>query len=94
MSTIRVSNERSQGDGWRFDVRVEERGAEHDFAVTLGKADYDRWSGGRVPPADLVHAAFRFLLAKEPVGSILRSFDMSVIRRYFPEVDRELPGML
>ncbi|HEY8517131.1 MAG TPA: hypothetical protein VIS07_16590 [Candidatus Binatia bacterium] len=94
MSSIRVTSERSDGDGWRFDVRVEERGAKHDFAVTLGKADYERWSGGKVAPADVIRAAFRFLLAKEPVGSILRCFDASVIRRYFPEVDRELPGML
>ena len=38
-------------------------------------------------------AVFEFLLKKEPASSILTDFDCSVIRRYFPEVDRELPQM-
>lgn len=34
---------------------------------------------------DLVEASFRFLLDREPKESILSSFDLSVISRYFPE---------
>ncbi|MEW6271598.1 MAG: hypothetical protein AB1689_20130 [Thermodesulfobacteriota bacterium] len=94
MSAITVGNERPEGSGWRYDVRVDARGRRHDFAVTLARSDYDRWSGGRVPPAEVVRAAFRFLLEREPATSILSSFDCSVIRRYFPEVDSELPAML
>jgi hypothetical protein len=33
----------------------------------------------------LIQASFAFLLDREPNTSILRSFDLSVIERYFPE---------
>ena len=62
--------------------------------MTLGWSDYDLWSRGRVPPERVVRAAMQFLLAREPVTSILRKFDCAVIRRYFAEVDRELPRMV
>ena len=45
---------------------------------------------GRVAPQRVVHAAFGFLLSKEPASSILAKFDCSIIRRYFPEVDKEI----
>jgi hypothetical protein len=39
---------------------------------------------------DLVRASFGFLLEREPRESILRSFDLSAISRYFPEYEREI----
>ena len=44
--------------------------------------------------AALVEAAFAFLLDREPKESILARFDLSVISRYFPEFERELPRYL
>ena len=41
-------------------------------------------------PEAFVEACFRFLLAREPKGSILQDFDVSVIGRYFPEWQRTL----
>ena len=41
-------------------------------------------------PEELIRACFRFLLAREPKESILRSFDVSVIGHYFPEFEREI----
>ena len=38
----------------------------------------------------LVEASFRFLLERESKESILRRFDLSVIRRYFPEFPEEI----
>ena len=34
--------------------------------------------------------SFRFLLEREPKESILRSFDLTVISRYFSEYEREI----
>jgi len=34
-----------------------------------------------------VRESFRFLLEREPKESILREFDLSVIKRYFPDYD-------
>jgi hypothetical protein len=42
---------------------------------------------GRMNTQQLVHASFDFLLAREPNTSILRSFDLSVIAKYFPEYE-------
>ena len=41
-----------------------------------------------------LEAAFRFLLDREPKESILGRFDVTVISRYFPEFERELPHYL
>lgn len=40
--------------------------------------------------ASLVMRSFEFLLARESNTSILRSFDLSVIARYFPEYESEI----
>ena len=48
----------------------------------------------RAPPERCLEAAFRFLLDREPKESILGRFDVTVISRYFPEFERELPHYL
>ena len=94
MADINVLSETEGGNNWTFAVQVTDGADTHDYTVTLGWRDYDHWSHGRVAPERVVKSAFEFLLGKEPASSILAQFDCSVIRRYFPEVDRELPRML
>ena len=36
----------------------------------------------------MVRRSFEFLLEREPPESILRSFDLTVIGRYFPDYER------
>jgi len=52
--------------------------------VTVTPGDLVRLDPGAVDPERLVRAAFAFLLEREPASSILRSFDLPVIARYFP----------
>ncbi len=73
-------------DGWRFDVRVADGGRESRHDVTLSRADRDRIAGG-ADPEHLVRESFAFLLEREPKESILGSFDLTVIARYFPEFE-------
>jgi hypothetical protein len=73
-----------------FQVIVKEGQGETRHRVTLQKADYERLSGNRADPERLVTESFRFLLEREPKESILRSFDLTVIGRYFPEYEREI----
>lgn len=94
MAEIEVGTETETAVHWAYDVRVFDKGRTYDFAVTLSFQDYDLWSRGRVPPSRVVEAAFEFLLANEPATSIMSKFDCSVIRRYFSQVDRELPKLL
>jgi hypothetical protein len=78
------------GDSYEFQVTVKERWGETQHRVTLRKADYERLAGGQASPEALVTESFRFLLEREPKESILRSFDLAVISRYFPEYEREI----
>ena len=58
----------------------------HDYAQQL--------SGGACTTEHLVHRSFEFLLERESNTSILRSFELPVIARYFPEYERTIKGML
>lgn len=82
------------GDPLAFDVTVRESGSESRHHVTVSRADYDRLTSGRCPPARCIESAMRFLLDREPKESILSRFDVSVIARYFPQFDREWPGYI
>jgi hypothetical protein len=86
---IEVGSERTAA-GWRCTVRiVDDRGAsEHSVAVTT--EDLERLDPGASDPTDLVRRSFDFLLEREPKESILRSFDLPVIGRYFPEYERSI----
>ncbi|XAM00861.1 hypothetical protein OT109_05630 [Phycisphaeraceae bacterium D3-23] len=94
MAEIEVGQELETATHWAYDVRVFDEGRTHDFAVTLSFQDYDLWSRGQAAPSRVVEACFEFLLANEGADEISPKFDCSVIRRYFPDVDAELPGML
>ena len=72
-----------------FLVRVSESGSESTHRVTVKQDDYNRLTGGKIEPEELVKESFRFLLEREPKESILNRFDLSVIGRYFPEYERE-----
>lgn len=76
---------------FRVSVREGSTATRHDVTVTADMID--RLAKGR-RAEDVIEAAFRFLLEREPKESILASFDVSVIQRYFPEFERELPDYL
>jgi spore germination protein YaaH len=93
MAEIEVGTEIEGANHWSYKVRVFNHGRAHDYEVTLSWSDYDLWSHGRLAPSRVVEKAFEFLLAREPAEAIMKRFDCSVIRRYFPEVDTELAKM-
>lgn len=94
MAHIDVTTEVEGSNCWKYEVSVSGDETSFDYQVTLSWSDYDLWSHGRVAPQRVVQAAFEFLLDRENASSILASFDCSIIRRYFPEVDRELPKII
>lgn len=80
---------------YEFQVTVREGRSSTRHRVSLSKADYERLVGGTgTSPERLVSTSFRFLLEREPKESILRSFDLTVISRYFPEYEREIQKRL
>jgi hypothetical protein len=78
----------------QFDVTVKDEKSESRHRVTMAAQTFERLSAGRHTPEACIEAAFRFLLDREPKESILQSFDVTVIDRYFPEFERELPVYL
>jgi len=77
-------------DGWKCLVTVDQGGDRTTHTVTVKRADAERWARGTEASdvQDLVVRSFEFLLEREPPGSILRTFDLATIQRYFPEYDR------
>ncbi len=56
--------------------------------VTVRPEYAQKLTSGKISGEELVKNSFEFLLARESNTSILRSFDLSVIARYFPEYER------
>jgi hypothetical protein len=77
-----------------FDVVVRDGESETRHHVTMARATAERLATGRHTPEACLEAAFRFLLDREPKEAILGRFDVDVIKRYFPEFERELPRYL
>jgi hypothetical protein len=79
------------GDGgWLALVTVTDGASSLEFEVRVSRAELARYAQGCVEPSDLVRRSFEFLLAREPKESILRSFGLSTIGRYYPEYEREI----
>ncbi len=91
---VEIGTETEAATHWSYAVRVFSEGRTREHRVTLSFQDYDLWSHGRVAPSRVVEACFVFLLERESAAEILERFDCAVIRRYFPEVDKELPALV
>jgi hypothetical protein len=85
MPTIDVER---QGDAYR--VRVQEGKGETTHRVTVKPADLERLSRPGETPEAFVMRCFEFLLEREPKESIMSSFDVMVIARYFPEFEKTI----
>ena len=62
--------------------------------VTLTPDYWQKLTNSRVPAETLIQKSFEFLLDRESNTSILRSFDLPVIQRYFPEYERTIGASL
>jgi hypothetical protein len=80
------------GEGeWSVTV---EGGATTTHHVRVSPSDLIRFGGAGVSAEALLEASFRFLLERESNTSILPSFHLPLIARYFPEYEKELPRYL
>ncbi len=58
--------------------------------VTVPQAYYEKLTNNKVTPELLVERSFEFLLEREPNTSIFRTFELSVISKYFPEYEKTI----
>ena len=84
----------SDDDPLEFKVVVRDGKGESRHHVTMARKTYEQLTAGKHTPERCLEAALRFLLDREPKESILERFDVTVISRYFPEFEQELPRYL
>ena len=95
MNRVDVSCAGGAVDGWDCRVAVsDERRVVSQHDVRVAQADIDRIAPSASDPIRLVEAAFGFLLEREGPESILRSFALSEIGRYFPGYEADLRSRL
>lgn len=76
-------------DETSYDVTVSKQNTT-THRVTLMPKYVQKLTLEKVSNETLLEKSFEFLLEREPNTSILRSFELSVIGRYFPEYENEI----
>ena len=77
-------------DGWLCQVIVKDHGSESRHSVTATRADFQRLASSGETPERLIRRSFEFLLQREPKESILKSFALPDIGRYFPAFEAQI----
>jgi hypothetical protein len=73
-----------------FVVLVREEETQSQHLVTLDDDYHHLLTQGKITKEELVRKSFQFLLQREAKESILGSFNLRVIKRYFPEYEDEM----
>ena len=73
-----------------YRVTVDDSSRRTTHTVTVTAQDLDRYAPAGTRAERLLEAWFEFLLEREPASSILSTFALPVIERYFPEYPREI----
>lgn len=83
-------------DGWRCRVTVRDDRSSSSHDVTVSGDDAARLAAATAEGdvERLLYETFDFLLEREPKESILSSFDLSVVSRYFPDYEHEIQSRL
>ena len=70
----------------RFKVNLDDT----TFKVTLDDDYYQELTEGKCSKEELIGKSFKFLLKREPKESILREFNLKIIKKYFPEYEERI----
>ncbi len=84
----KIAIERGGQSSYR--VTVDDGGRHTTHMVTVTSQDLDRYAPAGTTAERLLEASFEFLLEREPASSILSTFALPVIERYFPEYPQEI----
>lgn len=84
---MNISVSKSNGS---FTVIVSQGGRKREYSVTLDDEYHRKLCTPGETKIDLIRRSFEFLLEREPMESILSSFDLTVINRYFPEFESRI----
>jgi len=79
----------AQEGGWRCSVSIGDDAAATEHEVLVDHGTLNDLAPG-ASPEGLVEASFVFLLEREPRESIMRSFDLPIIGRFFADYPDEI----
>lgn len=80
----------NEGDDDVFAVEIAEGDSTAHCEVTVTDNSFRKFAPDRSSKKDLVRESFEFLLEREPKESILSSFEIGVIEKYFPEYPEQI----
>jgi len=72
-----------------YEVRVKSKTATTHL-VTLSDEVYIKLTNNKVTKEELLDFSFKFLLDREPNTSILSSFELTIISRYFSDYEKSV----
>ena len=90
MVNLNIKETKKTQSGWKYQVILAENGEDLEFDVDLDEDYYKQLTNQKISPEELIRKSFRFLLSKEGKESILYSFNLRVIQKYFPEYETEI----
>ncbi len=90
MAEIRIERLSEDDTKSVFKVEVIEDKSTSAHTVEVKNDYYQKLTGGKITPEDLVIKSFKFLLQREPKEMIMSKFDLPVISRYFPEYESKI----
>lgn len=97
-TTVAVHAEREIPGGWSYEVVVGAGEQARTHEVVLMWRDHDYWSGGASAPSRVVLALVEYVVSHADWiarGERLpRRFDAARTRRWLPQVDSELRGLI
>lgn len=82
-----IDIQKSSGDTFLVTIT---NGSKTHHNVEVPDDYWQKLTGGDVSKEELLRESFEFLLEREPNTSILPSFELSSINRYFPEYEKEI----
>lgn len=91
MSTPSITVAPAGARRWRVEVRA---GTASSHEVTIPEGYLEKLGLAVVAPERVIEESFRFLLERESNTSILASFELPVIARYFPGYEKEIARRL
>lgn len=80
-------------DGWQCTVTVGDDAGATTHEVSVDRLTLEDMAPG-VTPEELVRVSFEFLLEREPRESIMRSFELPIIGRFFGDYRDEMERRL